>query len=334
VTWDPAKGTPMIWLAWRQARVPVAAGLAMVAAVAVVAVTAGRADVAARLWLSAVVVMLPGLLGVFWGAPLVADELQAGTFRLAWTQDVSRVRWLALRLAIPALASMAVAGLVSWIVTWWAGPLDRMALDQFGSFDSRGIVPVGYAAFAFALGVLAGTLTRRTVPAMAVTLVGFTAVRVVTRLLIRPRLLPPMTSATALDPTGTGYGSGGLWPFIPGPSLQPAPPDLPDSWITSIGVVSRSGTALTNSELAAMCPGVRHGQAGGAAGGSGHQPVPPSAANAWHECVARVATTYHEVVTYQPPSRYWPLQWYELCLFLIVALLLAGAAAWRVRRIG
>jgi hypothetical protein len=33
---------------------------------------------------------------MFWGAPLVAGELESGTFRLAWTQDVSRVRWLAL----------------------------------------------------------------------------------------------------------------------------------------------------------------------------------------------------------------------------------------------
>jgi len=326
----------MIWFAWRQARVPVAAGLVVAAAVAVVAVTAGRADGSVRLWLSIVVVVVPGLLGVFWGAPLVADELQAGTFRLAWTQDVSRVRWLALRLAVPGLASMAVAGLVSWIVTWWAGPLDRMGLDQFGSFDSRDIVPVGYAAFAFALGVLAGGLTRRTVPAMAATLVGFTAVRVAFRLLIRPHLLSPVTSVVPLDPATTGYGSGGLWPFIPGPSIQPAPPDLPNAWITSISVVSRGGSGLTNSELARMCPGVHHGSGGGpaTAGGAGNMPVPQSAASAWHACVARVATTYHEVVTYQPASRYWPLQWYELGLFLVAALLLAGACAWRVRRIG
>ncbi|HUN37980.1 MAG TPA: ABC transporter permease [Trebonia sp.] len=326
----------MMWLAWRLARVPLAVGLAVVAAVALGAVAADRTDGPARLWLSTVVVVVPGLLGMFWGAPLVADELQAGTFRLAWTQDVSRVRWLALRLAVPALASLAVAGVVSWIVTWWAGPLDRMGVDQFGSFDARGVVPVGYAAFAFALGVLAGALTRRTVPAMAVTLAGFISVRVVVRLLVRPHLLPPMTRAVALNPLTTGYGSGGLWPFIPAPSVQPAPPDLPNSWITAIGIVNRSGTGLTNGQLARTCPGVSHARAAGAApaGDSGHIPVPQSQANAWHECLARVATSYHEVVAYQPASRYWPLQWYELGLFLAAALLLAGACAWRVRRIG
>ena len=52
-----------------------------------------------------------------------------------------------------------------------------------------------------------------------------------------------------------------------------------------------------------------------------------------HECVARIAAAYHEVVTYQPASRYWPLQWLELGVFLAAAALLAAACAWRVRRI-
>ena len=323
----------MTWLAWRQARVQLAVALAVVAAVAVMAVAAGRADGTVRLWLSVVVVVIPGVLGVFWGAPLVAGELESGTFRLAWTQDVSRVRWLARRLTVAGLLSMAVAGLVSWILTWWAGPLDQAGLDQFGSFDSRNIVAIGYAAFAFALGVLAGTLVRRTVPAMAFTFVVFTTVRVAFRLLVRPRLLPPVTEALALNPSSTGYGSGGFLPFVPAASLQPAPPDLPNSWITSITIVDRQGDGLTASELARTCPDIGHGSPGGA-GGSGHVPAPAGVHTAMEDCIARIATTYHEVVTYQPASRYWPLQWYELCIFLAAALLLAGACAWRVRRIG
>jgi hypothetical protein len=197
-------------------------------------------------------------------------------------------------------------------------------------------VPVGYAAFAFALGVLAGTLTRRIVPAMAATLVVFTAVRVTFRLLVRPHLLAPVTRMLPLDPGTTGYGSEGMGPFMPGPALQPAPARAPGSWITSIGIVDRGGSGLTGSELARACPGIGQRAAGGAsdAGGSGHVPAPQGAANATHQCVARLATTYHEVVTYQPASRYWPLQWGELALFLAAALLLAGACAWRVRRIG
>jgi hypothetical protein len=88
--------------------------------------------------------------------------------------------------------------------------------------------------------------------------------------------------------------------------------------------------------LASTCPGIGDRAAGGApgTGGSGHVQAPQGVVTAMQECVARIAATYHEVVTYQPASRYWPLQWYELCVFLAAALLLAGACAWRVRKIG
>ena len=324
----------MTWFAWRQSRAQITIAVVTVLAVAVAAFTAGRADTTLRPWLSVLVVVLPGLLGVFWGAPLVADELESGSFRLAWTQDVSRLRWLTLRLAVSGLASMAVAGLTSWLVTWWAGPLDRAGLDRFGSFDSRDIVAIGYAAFAVALGVLLGIALRRTVPAMAATLVVFTASRLAFRLLARPQLLPPVTEALALNPSTTGYGSSGFLPLAPAPSLQPAAPDLPNAWVTSITIVNGKGGALTSSELASTCPDIGHGGAGGAANGSGHVQAPPSVVNATHDCVARIAATYHEVVTYQPADRYWALQWRELGLFLAAALLLAATCAWSVRKIG
>ena len=321
----------MIWLAWRQSRAQTMIALAAVLAVAVAAFAAGRTDTTVRMWLSLLAVVLPGLLGVFWGAPLVAGELESGSFRLAWTQDISRVRWLASRLAVTGLAAMAVTGLASWLVTWWAGPLDRAGLDQFGSFDSRDIVPVGYAAFAFALGVLLGALLRRTLPAMAATLVVFTAVRLAFRLLVRSALFPQVTWALPLNPSTTGYGSSGFLPLMPASSLQPAAPDLPNAWIITITIVNGKGDELTSSELTRACPDIGGGRG---SGGSGHQQAPQNVVNATHDCVARIAAAYHEVVSYQPASRYWPLQWDELGLFLAAALLLAAACAWRVREIG
>ena len=107
-------------------------------------------------------IVVPGVIGVFWGAPLVARELETGTYRLAWTQSVTRARWIAVKLGVVGLASMAAAGLLSLMVTWWSSPIDRVNMTLYTSFDQRGIVPIGYAAFAFALGVLAGVLIRRT----------------------------------------------------------------------------------------------------------------------------------------------------------------------------
>jgi len=333
----------MMGLASRQAVIQSVPAVVAIAIVAIVA-AATRPHLAAlepvagqdnglRLGLGVLVVVFPALAGMFWGAPLVARELETGTFRLAWTQGITRTRWLVVRLSLMGLASMVLALALSLIVTWWASPLDKAGMDQFASFDERGIVPAGYAAFAFTLGVAAGVLARRTLTAMLTTLVVFVAVRVSFRIWVRPHLLSPVKEALALNPSSTGYGSSGFLPFpTAAPALQPAAPDLPNAWITSIGIVSKDGAPLTGSELARTCPGLGHGRGPGS--GLSHRQAPPSVVNSMHDCVARIGVSFHEVVTYQPASRYWPLQWYELALYVGAALVLAGLCLWRVRHIG
>ncbi len=63
---------------------------------------------------------LPVIIGIFWGAPLAAREFEAGTYRLVWTQGVTRKHWLAAKLGCGVLASMLVTGPFSLIVTWWS----------------------------------------------------------------------------------------------------------------------------------------------------------------------------------------------------------------------
>jgi hypothetical protein len=148
-----------------------------------------------------VVIAVPALVGIFWGAPLVARELETGTHRLVWTQSVTRTRWIAVKLGLVGLASMTVAGLFSLLMTWWSSPIDRVNMSQFPVFAQRGIVPIGYAAFAFALGVTAGVLIRRTLPAMATALGGFVVARVVVTYWVRPNLETPVHLAAALHMT-------------------------------------------------------------------------------------------------------------------------------------
>jgi hypothetical protein len=89
---------------------------------------------------------------------------------------------------------VAVAGLLSLMVTWWSSPIDTANANRFGNamFGLRDIVPMGYAAFAFALGVTTGVLMRRTLPAMASTLVVFVAARLAEAVWVRPHLMPPL----------------------------------------------------------------------------------------------------------------------------------------------
>jgi hypothetical protein len=53
-----------------------------------------RTDYAPYGWLrdaaGIAVLIVPGLTGLFWGAPVIAPELAEGTWRLAWTQSITR----------------------------------------------------------------------------------------------------------------------------------------------------------------------------------------------------------------------------------------------------
>ena len=321
------------WLQFRAQAVVVAGALALLAVAA--AGLLHRIDAVTRLWLGVLVLVTPALIGMFWGAPLVAREFEDGTFRLAWTQSVTRTRWMAVKLAVVGLAGLAAAGLLSLVVTWWSSPLDRAGLNQFATFDQRGIAPIGYTAFAFTLGVLAGALIRHTVPAMFVTLAVFVAVRLAELTWVRPYLLRPVLLNLALKPGSTGYGQAGTLSVLFGsPTLMPNPPDLPNTWITSAQIVNARGEALTTQVLNSACPGIGRGRGGGGGGGGGlgHTRAPQAVVNSLQDCVAKIGVHYHQAVAYQPAGHYWPLQWLELAIFLGAALVLAAACLWRIRR--
>jgi hypothetical protein len=298
-------------------------------------------DNGVRTWLNVLVGALPALLGMFWGAPLVARELEAGTFRLVWTQSVTRTRWLVVQLGIGVLASMVVIGLLSLMVSWWAHPLDRAHLDAFNTFDQRDLVPVGYAAFALTLGVTFGILIRRTVPAMAATLVVFVAARMTESRWIRPHLITPhhhVSAITSASVIGSGSSITSVtslfsFAFSGGGrnTLQLQPPNLPNAWIYSTHVVDNTGHSITSRYLASACPSLGGGGSGGAASGPHTSHASASAQRALHECGTTIGARFHEVLTYQPADRYWDFQWLELALYLGVAVILAGGCLWWLR---
>lgn len=292
-----------------------------------------RTDRPLALALNAVVLVVPALVGLFWGAPLVASELESGTYRLAWTQSVSRTRWLAARLAVVGGTTALAAGLVSLTVSWWAAPLDRARDAPFATFDSRGIVPIGYALFAFALAVALGALLRSALPAIVTGLVAFVAVRLCANHWLRPRYLAPLHRSLPLDPNSTGYGSSGNALFgIPPSTLQPEAPDIPRAWITSVSVLDRSGARLDGTTLASTCPDLVANAHSGPPAGVKAGPVPADAVATMRGCVERVGVRYHEAVSYQPGRRYWAFQGMELGVYLVAAGLAVGFCFWLVRR--
>jgi hypothetical protein len=333
----------MIRLAWRQFRTEAMTGIGALVVVAVVLAVTGphivdvyraspsqltSTDHGLQIALMAALLVVPALVGIFFGAPLIARELESGTFRLIFTQGVTRARWLLVKLALVGLASSVLAGGLSLMVAWWANPINienanRFSLALFGMF---GIVPFGYALFAFALGASTGLLSRRTLPAMATTLVGYVAARLAVTFWVRPHFAAPLTNSFAL----TANSQFGFQGSPSGLQVVVQNPSIPNAWVLSTAVADRAGHAPTTAFLSKACPGV----VGGAQRASvGKGAVGKGAfLGQMQQCFTAIAAKFHGVVTYQPASRYWSFQSYETALFVALALVLAGLSVWWVRK--
>jgi hypothetical protein len=99
------------------------------------------------------------------------------------------------------LAAAACGGAIAALTTWWSGPTNAQFASAFtpGQFDTQGIVPIGYAVFAMALGIAAGTVARRTIPAIAVALGGFIALRLVISDFVRQHYMAAVTTLLQRD---------------------------------------------------------------------------------------------------------------------------------------
>ena len=272
-----------------------------------------------------VAMVAPALIGLFFGAPLIAREVETGIFRLSWTQSVTLRRWLAVKLGIVGLASMVIGGLLTFMVDWWMSPIDAVNMNRFdlSSFGYHGVAPIGYAAFAFALGATAGALLRRTAPAMAATLAGFVGARLAVTYWIRPNFASPVHGSAPIPLNGANVAFSPALP--PNVAFDPPTVNVPNGWVYSTEVVNKSGHAPTGHYLIHACPSYL---------GQTPQHLLPanSEATQFGACVAKLSKVLHTLVTYQPGSRFWPFQWAEMGVFLAAALALCGLTYWWLRR--
>ncbi|MDQ1731763.1 MAG: hypothetical protein QOK10_1922 [Pseudonocardiales bacterium] len=224
----------MTWLLWRQHRVQGAISGALMGALSILLVITGlhmagtyrtamaacRADGTcgnlslfqgdgAIINLVSLTIVAPLLLGVFWAAPLIGREFETGMHTLVWTQSVSRRHWLRSKLLLLIGATISCSAVLTIVVTWWAGTFNSLNGDRFqpARFEIQGIVPIAYSVFAVSLAVAAGALFRRMLPALAVTVFGFAAVRILIDNYARPHYLHPLTNSLRLDQGGS-IGSG------------------------------------------------------------------------------------------------------------------------------
>jgi ABC-type transport system involved in multi-copper enzyme maturation permease subunit len=247
---------------------------------------------------SSLMFALPVLIGAFVGAPLLAREFESGTFRFAWTQGAGRSRWAVSTLVLPAATITATAGAFTALFYWYFWPFlaDNQVSEMLPlAFALLGVAFAAWTLFAFSLAAFLGTVFRRMLPAIAVTLVVYIALAIGTATAIRPHYMNPVTVSGWNGSSGAG-------------------------WVISSYAKSPSGQVLNQADLnnltSHLPASVQNSQS-------------PDAFTNW---LTQHGYTLWQSV--QPDSRFWPFQLIEGGWLVAVSLVLIAGTVWIVRRRG
>jgi hypothetical protein len=237
--------------------------------------------------------LVPGLIGALLAAPLVL-EFERGTFRLAWTQSVTRSRWLAVRIGMIVGAAVSVSVLLTLLETWWRRPLDEVSGRFSDGFDLEGLVPSAYTLFAAALVIALGLVLRRAAAAIGLAFVLFIAFRIGIGNWGRPHYQAPIEETWLGD---AGPDLQGAWVLSQGGELRVAQGQQPDPAVLD----SCISTAGSSKGIDAAC-------------------------------LARHDIAYYTHASYHPESRFWLFQAIEAGIFAAMALALFACSVWWIRK--
>ncbi|MGO9784103.1 MAG: ABC transporter permease subunit [Streptosporangiaceae bacterium] len=313
----PVPWRRMAWVTWRQHRAALAGVAALLGALAAYLWLTGlqihhsyaaachpasslacNIDFAGRYAISVNILRVllqavPALIGAFAGAPLLARELETGTFRFAWTQGFGRWRWTLAKLVLLSVVVAAAAAAFSVLFSWYLQPFSAAGYSiPFATdvFDLREVAFTGWTLAAFAIGALAGMLIRRTVPAIGATLAVYAGLALATALWLRQHYMTPLLT-TKLN--------------------LPASAWIINQWYTQDGKFAfpARGSQIVSALQQYSC--------------NSSQLSPP-------QCLTQHGYTWW--ASYQPGSRFWPFQWIEGGWLLALSVLLIAATLWLVRR--
>ncbi len=244
--------------------------------------------------------LLAPLIGAFVGAPVLARELETGTFRYAWTQAFGRWRWALAKLVLLAAAVTVLTAAFGFLVSWYFQPYSGSLFQStpFGNlFTLRQVAFPAWTLAAFAIGALAGMLIRRVVPAIVTTLAVYAGLAFVAAAFLREHYLAPLAT-TALDLPGTSTA----W--------------IIGTWWTKGGRFAFAGSPPI-AVLDQFCS-------------SGPGPGSKDNGPSFAPCLAPHG--YTQWTSYQPASRFWPFQWIEGGWLLVLSAVLVAATVWLVHR--
>jgi hypothetical protein len=253
--------------------------------------------------------VLPVLIGAFAGAPVLARELETGTFRYAWTQGFGRWRWALAKLLMLAVVLAAATAAFGALVSWYFQPEFATGSQTAGLYQTSPLVMIfslravtfpAWTLAAFTIGALAGMLIRRVLPAIVATLAIYAGLAFAAGGFLREHYLAPLvTTSSNFNLPGTGTA----WTI--------------SQWSTKNGRFAFAGGNPPMNLVNQFCSSVSPGKAAG--------PGDP-----FVQCLAQHG--YTQWTSYQPASRFWPFQWIEGGWLLALSVLLIAATIWLVRR--
>lgn len=260
-------------------------------------------------FLPLVTLFLPLLLGMFWGAPLLAKEYMEGTNSLAWTQSVSRRKWLTAKLVWILLASAVFLAAFTALITWWTKTPDTLNMHR--GFSQQGIMPIAYGLFAVAVGVMFGAWFRKTMTAVAITLGLFVAAQIPIANFVRPHYMQPITVTSQL-----------------GPNLIDA--KIPkDAWLVKHSILDKNGKSFNSFDISKMPAECQKFTQNIQVSNGGHlAKLKAEGVDPVDDCLNRFG--YYQSASYQPSYRYWDFQFIEAGIYASMAALAVGATYWLV----
>lgn len=259
---------------------------------------------------------LPILVGMFLGSPLIAREYEEGTDQLAWTQSVSRRRWLTTKLFWALGFALIYGILLSILVTWWARTLNSLEHYRFvqGHFETQGLMPAIYTIFFTGVGFMTGAWFRKTMVGFALTFGVFVLCMTLFANWIRPHYMRPITVTAKMGP-------GTLDDKIP-----------TGAWILRRDIVDQNGVVVRDIFPAAPAQCQKIIQQQQVRTGNGIVRVKPAPGSGDPIDVCLNAAGFHQIASYQPSYRYWDFQRIEAGIYLGLTALVTGATYWLVLR--
>ena len=256
---------------------------------------------------------LPLLLGLFMGSPLLAREYEEGTNKLAWTQGVSRRKWLTTKLAW-ALGFALLYGIVLVVlVTWWSRTLNTLNSYRFvqGHFETQGLMPVAYSIFFTCVGFMTGAWFRKTLLSIGITFAVFVLCMAGFANWIRPHYITPITVTTAMGP-------GVIDKKIPD-----------GAWVLRRDIIDKNNKVFNSFDIGNMpaeCQQLTQNIR--VPDGSHVARVKAEGGDPVDDCLNTAG--FHQIARYQPSYRYWDFQRIEAGIYLSFSILLIGATYWLV----